>query len=125
MFVVSTNWWVPNEGKSQPYQQEQQRWEEDKAILEKLKVKLKLNQESMDEEKKIIDEIDASLKRLTYKLSYWEVGSYLHDPGPEKDGEKSTLVNEESPTRIKERTVATCHMDGGAESALVQIQGKG
>ena len=55
----------------------------------------------MDEEKKIIDEIDASLKRLTYKLSYWEVGSYLHDPGPGKHGKKSTLVNEESPTRIK------------------------
>ena len=67
--------------------------EEDKAVLEEIKVRLKLHQESMDEEDMIIDDSDASLKRLSNYLSYWEAGSFPHNPETEEDGKKSSWVN--------------------------------
>ena len=72
-------------------QEEQLKWEEEKAVLEENKVRLKLHQESMDEEEKVTEEIDASLKRLFMELSYLEEKSYPHDPGPEEEDQKSSL----------------------------------
>ena len=67
---------------------EEEKWKEEKAVLEDIKVSL---QESMDEEEKITEEIDDDMKRMVKNMNTLEAELYPHDPGPEGEGKKSSI----------------------------------